>query len=137
MDFGFIFDRNNDGKADYLVYYQGSLFTTKPTFKLVWTFHHLIDSDYDGKIDIWVYPDVDLNQDKNLGGGVTAWLYDINKDGKIDKGEHLGRGIRKTINEEGGVLKIKCILKNNINVGDTVLLERANKMLRDINAMMD
>lgn len=135
QDFGFLFDLNKDGKADYLVFNQGTM-VTKP-FKIVWTFYHMVDSDYDGKIDIWIYPDVDLDGDKFMDEGVTAWLYDINQDGKIDKGEHLGRDMRKTIDELDGVLKIKCMTQKNIEVGDAGLLKFSNNVLSDINALMD
>jgi hypothetical protein len=135
QDFGFIFDLNKDGKVDYIVFYQGTMLTMP--FSIVWTFYHWIDSDYDGKIDIWVYPDVDLNEDKALDPGVYAWVYDTDRDGGIDKGEYLGQNIQDEIAVEDGVLNIKRVMGEPIEVGDRDILEFANKMLDDINAIMD
>lgn len=137
QDFGFIFDLNKDGKADYLVFNQGTQWILNP-FRIVATFHHWIDSDNDGKIDVLVFPDVDLNGDRAMDGeGVFAWMYDINKDGKIDKGEHLGNNFQQTMAVENGKINAKCVMQAPSASSYTEFLERASKMLTDINSMMN
>jgi hypothetical protein len=101
-DFFFIFDLNNDGQMDYFVF-NGGLHMTKD-IKPVWMNYHFIDSNYDGKIDILVY-DVDLEGDGRIDENLSAWIYDTNYDGVLDKAEYLGKGFELPIREtEGGFL---------------------------------
>lgn len=104
LDFGFVFDLNNDGKMDYIVF-NGGPFPTKE-MKTGWMNYHMIDSNYDGKIDMLVY-NVDLDDDKSLDTDAWAWLYDNDFDGCIDSGEYLGPTVKKPIQEVDGFLIIK------------------------------
>ena len=133
-DFGFIYDLNNDDKIDYMVFYQGTGLSDdeEGTFKFTVTFYHWIDTNYDGIIDTWVYPDVDLNGNGKIDGGIYAWLYDSDSDGRIDAGEYLGEDILKTISEENNVFKIKRIVGEE---SGEMIQELSNKMLTDINAI--
>ena len=88
-EFGFIFDLNKDGVMDYVVFNGGPLIT-KDLARLMWMNRHFIDSDFDGKLDIMVFNDIDLNGDHELDTGVTAWIYDPDFDGGIDSAEYLG-----------------------------------------------
>lgn len=134
QDFGFMYDLNRDGKADYLLYYQGTMFTiTSGKLKIVWTFYHLIDSNYDGRIDIWVYPDVDRNGDKKSDLDVYAWLYDSNHNGKLDRGEYAGKGITEPIKVSGGRFQLQTVTNPKVKYNDTEILKFANSMLADIN----
>ena len=106
QDFGFMFDLNKDGKIDYIVFNQG-LAMTKDMKKFYWSKYHWIDSNFDGKIDIHVIPTIDLDGDKFPDEGVTAWIYDTNFDGDVDKAEYLGKDFQKPIENTEGVFIIK------------------------------
>ena len=105
QDFGFMFDLNKDGKIDYIVFNQGLAMTKD--IKPYWSKYHWIDSNFDGKIDIHVIPTVDLDGDKWPDEGVTAWIYDTNFDGDVDKAEYLGKDFQKPIEntEDGFIIK--------------------------------
>jgi len=105
QDFGFMFDLNKDGKIDYIVFNQGLAMTKD--WKPYWSKYHWIDSNFDGKIDIHVIPTVDLDGDKFPDEGVTAWIYDTNFDGDVDKAEYLGKDFQKPIEKTEGVFIIK------------------------------
>ena len=105
QEFGFIFDLNKDGKIDYVVFNQGLVLTKD--MKPYWSKYHWIDSNFDGKIDINVIPTVDLDGDKRPDEGVTAWIYDTNFDGGVDKAEYLGKDFEKPIENTEGVFIIK------------------------------
>ena len=105
QDFGFIFDLNEDGKIDYIVFNQGLAMTKD--IKPYWSKYHWIDSNFDGKIDIHVIPTIDLDGDGFPDEGVTAWIYDTNFDGDVDKAEYLGKDFQKPIEKTEGVFIIK------------------------------
>jgi len=106
QDFGFIFDLNKDGKIDYIVFNQGLAMTKD--IKPYWSKYHWIDSNFDGKIDIHVIPTIDLDGDGFPDEGVTAWIYDTNFDGDVDKAEYLGKDFQKPIENTEGVFIIKA-----------------------------
>ncbi|AFY46979.1 cytochrome c biogenesis factor [Nostoc sp. PCC 7524] len=96
-DFGFMFDLNQDGKMDYFVFNGGPLFVKEETQNadkifpgLFWMNYHWIDSNYDGHIDIMVFNDIDLDGDGYPDQGITAWVYDDDFDGRVDRTEYLG-----------------------------------------------
>ena len=105
QDFGFMFDLNKDGKIDYIVFNQGLAMTKD--WKPYWSKYHWIDSNFDGKIDIHVIPTIDLDGDKFPDEGVTAWIYDTNFGGDVDKAEYLGKDFQKPIENTEGVFIIK------------------------------
>lgn len=136
QDFGFMFDLNRDGLVDYVLFYQGTMVSTAGgSFRMVWTFYHWIDSNYDGRIDILVFPDADRNQDKELDLGVYAWLYDTDFNGTLDSGEYAGAGVQEPIEIVDGRLDLKIVLQRKIEHQDTALLEFANKVLIDLNGI--
>ena len=106
QEFGFIFDLNKDGKIDYIVFNQGLAMTKD--IKPYWSKYHWIDSNFDGKIDIHVIPTVDLDGDGFPDEGVTAWIYDTNFDGDVDKAEYLGKDFQKPIEKTEGGFIIKA-----------------------------
>jgi len=134
MDFGFIFDLNHDGHMDYLVFNGGS-FPTKD-MKFGWMNYHVIDSNYDGKMDIMIYSVV--LEGGGLDEDVRAWLYDTDFDGIIDKAEYLGPGVEMPIPEtEGGFLirlpgGEKRLLKKDLQEG----LAFWSSLLSEINALL-
>jgi hypothetical protein len=132
QDFGFIFDLNRDGKIDYIVFNQGLAMTKD--MKPYWSKYHWIDSNYDGKIDIYVNPTIDLDGDKFPDEGVTAWVYDTDFDGDVDKAEYLGKNFQKAIEKTEDVFVIKA-WTGEIKAGKDFNSFR-NKVLSDINSLL-
>jgi hypothetical protein len=132
QEFGFIFDLNKDGKIDYVVFNQG-LARTKD-MKPYWSKYHWIDSNFDGKIDINVIPTVDLDGDKRPDDGVTAWIYDTNFDGDVDKAEYLGKDFQKPIEntEDGFIIKDWT---GERKVGKDYFSDIFSKILTEINSL--
>jgi hypothetical protein len=106
QDFGFMFDLNKDGKIDYIVFNQGLAMTKD--MKPYWSKYHWIDSNFDGKIDIHVLPTIDLDGDGFPDKGVTAWIFDTDFDGDVDKVEYWGEDFQKPIEKTKGVFIIKA-----------------------------
>lgn len=129
--FGYVFDMNNDGAYDHIVFSQG-VQIAKP-FKIISTFYHMIDTNYDGRIDVWVRPDTDLNNDGAIDEGVFSWLYDVDYDGRIDKGDHLGMGVNSPMTCDDNVIDVECVMTNSIDVGDATVLTFGTSMLTDMN----
>jgi hypothetical protein len=134
-DFAFIYDLNKDGNIDYIVFYQGVGFAKG--FKIVISFYHWIDSNYDGRIDIWVEPVIDQDDDGIADEGVYAWLSDSSGDGRIEKAEHAGADIQQSIDAEDGIFKIKGLLRKEIEVGHEGPLKFANHFLSRINSIIN
>ena len=135
----YIYDLNKDGNIDYLVYFleMASLGFTKDQNKIILNFTHWIDSNYDGKIDIFVSPSIDLDGDGFQDEGVYAWLYDSSGDGRIDKAEHVGPDIQQSIDADNGVFKIKSLYYKEIDVGDERIIKVTSEGLTDINSMIN
>jgi len=133
QDFGFLFDLNKDGRADYLVFNGGPMFTKESEF--YWMNYHWIDSNYDGQIDIMVNNAVAQDASKSPQKGLTAWLYDSDFDGYTDKAEYMGVGITKAVEEKEGVLTVNWLLEDiSIDVGKDPMGEGLTLLLADINA---
>jgi hypothetical protein len=135
----YIYDLNKDGNIDYVVFFleMGSLGLTKGNKKVIMNFFHWIDSNYDGKIDILVYPSIDLDGDGFQDEGLYAWLYDSNGDGRIDKAEHVGPDIQQSIDADNGVFKIKSLNMKEIDIGNAEALKDFSGILTDINSMIN
>jgi hypothetical protein len=106
--FGFFFDLNGDGRVDYLVV-SGGILPSKDFSKIVWKAYHWIDSNTDGRVDIVVSNDVDLDGDRFYDPGLTSWIFDRDFDGLYDSGEYVGPGIRMPCEVRAGVLEVKGI----------------------------
>jgi hypothetical protein len=137
-DYGFIYDLNSDGRIDYIVFNQGIVPAkdeSKP-FKLVHSLYHWIDSNNDGIIDIWIYPDIDLDEDDMVDDKVYGWLYDQNGDGVVDSGEYIGAAVNQPIEIEGGIVNIKRFGHDSLkSVNDNLsnIQKLSNNILVDIN----
>lgn len=132
-EFGIMFDLNRDGKVDYLVF-NGGLAFTKDFKKAAWFNYHWIDSNYDGRIDISVYNNcVSLDGDSFYDEGVSAWAYDTDFDGFVDKAEYLGDNFQKPVEKgEGSFFVIRAFL-GKMEVEDFGL---QSMILSDINSLM-
>jgi hypothetical protein len=133
--FGWIYDLNADGKFDHIVFSQGVMIA-KP-MRLISTFYHAIDSNYDDRADIWVFPDTDLDGDGMVDEGVFTWIYDVDFDGRIDSGEYLGMGVSQPVACVDDILEVKCAMARQINVGETGVLAFGTQMLADMNRSLE
>ncbi len=87
QDFGAIFDLDRDGRPDWIVFYGGVFPAADQT--VLWWSHHAIDRNRDGRADVYVTDLVDHDGDGLMDLGRTAWIYDDDFDGRIDRAEHL------------------------------------------------
>ena len=106
QEFGWIFDLNRDGKIDYMVY-NGGLAPSEDSSITIYSYH-FIDSNYDGKFDIYVCNNnIDLDRNELVEEGISAWVYDKNFDGTIDKAEYLGGKNPIPVEVSKGVVSLK------------------------------
>jgi hypothetical protein len=131
QEFGYMFDLNRDGKADYILFNLGPLFSSKGGFHIEFVYYVNIDSNYDGRIDIVVFPDVDRDSDGMIDPNVYAWFYDTNYNGKVNKAEYLGKGLTEIIKVAGGKFRVSRILSKEIKYNSD--LQFQNNILTDIN----
>ena len=138
QDFGFMFDLNCDGVSDYLIFYMGPVSVEmEEPIRVVWGWYHWIDSNYDGMIDILVYPGIDLAGDGVIETTTHAWLYDVDFDGKIDRGEYVVKDADKPIHIEASrrKLKLKSPMEFEIRLNSPKALEFQNQILSDLHTM--
>lgn len=133
--FGYLWDLNGDGKADWLTFNQGTMIAEP--MKIVWTSYHMIDTNYDGKADVWIYPDTDLNADGKMEEGVFAWIYDSDFDGGIDGGEYLGQDVAEAMECTDDRIRTRCVLSKELLIGEPGPLDFATAMLTDINKLLE
>lgn len=112
QEFGAFFDLNGDSRPDWIVYY-GGLFFTKNMKLLMW-YHSAIDTNGDGRFDVRVYGAIDLDGDGLPDEDATAWVYDTNYDGLVDKGEYIVDGRVIPIKPENGVLQLHYLLDTDL-----------------------
>jgi hypothetical protein len=138
QEFGFMFDLNKNGKIDYIVF-NGGLIPTKGFKKMIWQNYHGIDSNYDRKVDIFVYSNnIDLDGDKSLDEGISGWVYDTDFDGTVDKAEYLGENFIKPVEKREGIFIIKTVFGEK-KWGKELSFKKEffmNLILSDINSMM-
>lgn len=137
QEFGLMFDLNRDGRVDYLVFNGGPLFNRDFT-KRFWMNFHWIDSNHDGRTDIYVYNAIDLDGDEFLDEGLTAWLFDTDFNGTVDRAEYLGRDFQQDIEEAGGSFHIMRAHKmhKDFPATDPESFKGMDMTFADINAML-
>ena len=113
QEFGAFFDLDHDGRSDWIVFYGGVLFTKKMK-SFVWH-HHGIDTNGDGQFDIRVYGAIDMDGDGLPEENATAWLYDVDHDGLVDKAEHIIGGRVSAIEPDDGVLNLRDLLNTDLS----------------------
>lgn len=111
QEFGAFFDLNGDGRPDWIVFYGGLLITKNMKF-LKW-YSYAIDTNADGRFDVRVYEAIDVDGDGIADEGATAWVYDTNYDGLIDKAEFIVDGHVTPIKPENGVLPLHYVLRTD------------------------
>lgn len=137
QEFGAFFDLSGDGLPDWIVFYGGSAMTNE--VKLFYWHHHAIDTNGDGRFDVRIYGLIDMDGDGFPEEGATAWVYDIDHDGLVDKAEHIIDGRVTQIEAENGALPLRHMLKPDLSKQPRVAGPVPTELLRviadDINAL--
>ncbi|HEU0109850.1 MAG TPA: hypothetical protein VFQ73_03190 [Flavisolibacter sp.] len=133
QEFGFFFDLDGNGSADYIVYNGGPLFS-KDFSKMYWMNYHWIDSNNDGKIDTYVFNAVNSSGAAFYDEGLSAWIYDRNGDGLFDEAEYLGKDVQQTIEKISGAFIIKTSLGER-SWKENEDMSFKNTMLAEINKL--
>lgn len=90
QEFGSFFDLDGNGRTDGIVFYGGLLFDAR--MQAAMWHHYAFDTNGDGLFDVRVFEAIDRDGDGLPDDGVTAWVYDADHDGLIDKAEHIAKG---------------------------------------------
>lgn len=122
QDFGAYFDLSGDGEPDWIVFYGGTAMTSSGG--LFWWHQHGIDSNADGGFDIRVVGMIDMDGDGFPEEDATAWVYDSDHDGLIDRAEHIVEGRVTEIEPVNGYLPLNWVISPELEkqprVGDAV-----------------
>ena len=87
QEFGNMYDLNRDGRVDYILYHGGLMISHDK--QLYYYFYHLIDEDYDGKIDTWTNSVAIQPGDKDPDPHWLLWVKCTNQDGKPETVNYL------------------------------------------------
>ena len=121
MEFGAFFDRGGDARIDWLVFYGGTALAEGMQF--TWWSHHAIDTNHDGQFDVFVVDAVDRDGDSLIEPGITAWLFDDDFDGRLDRGAFMQNGRSTPMRVTGGRLEWKRLTGGpNPKLGDPFLV---------------
>lgn len=82
QDFGFPYDLNKDGRFDYILYNGGLALSNNKDFYHY--LYHWIDTDFDGKLDVYANNIVSEDKNSETNPNVILWVMDRTKDGKPD-----------------------------------------------------
>lgn len=135
QDFGAFFDLNRDGRPDWIVFYGGSMFTKD--FKPLYWHQHGIDTNGDGKFDIWVIGAIDMDGDGFVDDGATAWIQDVDHDGLVDKAYHVVGDRVIPIKPKGKRLPLRCVMRfAQARIGKPII-DLFSKIAADITANLN
>jgi hypothetical protein len=138
QEFGAFFDLNHDGRPDWIVYYGGFL-PTKGVNWLIWN-QQAIDTDGDGRFDVRVYGAIDMDGDGFAEDGATTWLYDTNRDGLVDKAEHIVNGRITEITPVNGRLILGYVMETDPSeqpkIGDPMPVQFFEVIAGDIKSLV-
>lgn len=81
-EFGFLYDLNQDGKVDYIIYNGGTMMDKNNDF--YYFFYHWIDTDFDGIVDALAYNIIVYQGDTLPDARKVLWVMDTDKNGKPD-----------------------------------------------------
>jgi hypothetical protein len=140
-DFGFFFDLNGDKRADYLIFFGGSLMAEgkgPDDLAIWWMNYHAIDANGDGKVDNVLFQgSSDLNGNGKVEPEIGLWLVDDDYDGTLDRAFYLGPGVEKAVRlkKKGSLdLSHNLILNDKtVRIGDAIG-DFWDELLSDINA---
>jgi hypothetical protein len=102
-DFGFFFDLNGDGLADYLIFFGGSVNAEiGESVEIWWMNYHAIDSNGDGTVDNVLYQgSTDLDGNQKVEPDIGLWLIDDDYDTRLDRVMYTGTGMTRLAEVDG------------------------------------
>ena len=137
QEFGAFFDLTGDGRPDWIVFYGGALFTKE--VKIFYWHHHAVDTNGDGSFDVRIYGAIDTDHDGFPEEEATAWVYDVDHDGLVDKAEHIVRGRAIPITPQRGALPLGYVLTPKFSdqprVGEAIPTELFKVIADDIQGL--
>jgi hypothetical protein len=134
-EFGAYFDLSGDGLPDWIVFNGGPL-ATKDLKEIYWFTHQAADRDGDGRIDVYIVNAIDMDGDGFPESDATAWVYDDNGDGRVDRAENIVNGIVTPVRPQDGRLPVRNIFHQTRDeeprVGEDIGLTFFEEIQRDI-----
>ena len=116
----------------------GGVVPSQETLFFFWN-QHGVDTNGDGQFDLRIYEAIDMDGDGRVEEGATAWLYDIDHDGLIDKAEHIVKGRIMPIKPDNDAFRLRYMLRpepsEQPRIGQQVPTELFKMIADDINAL--
>jgi hypothetical protein len=139
QEFGAFFDLDGNGRTDCVVVYGGLLFDAR--MQAVLWHHYAFDSNGDGQFDVRVFEAIDLDGDGLPDEDATAWVYDIDHDGLVDRAEQIVNGTPAAIApQDGGRLDLGFILHTDPaeqpRIGGPMPTAFFGKVARDVDDLL-
>lgn len=106
--YGTFFSLVDDGPPAWVVFPVGPFLDDNKEFLFLFT--HWVDQNSDGKLDLIIQEDVDLNGSGEPEAGTTAWLADDDFDGLIDTAMHCVQLRCSEITAKNGVFDLKLVI---------------------------
>jgi hypothetical protein len=133
-DFGLMFDLNKDGKYDYIVFNGG--FAMSHDGEFFFYFYHMIDSNYDGVIDIDISSVMVQPGDEMPDPHKILWVSDTNFDKKAEvfKIVDIRNGASIPIDVKDGVWRFKSYFGElEVSPSDDTYFNAFTNVLNDLN----
>jgi len=109
MEFGAFFAEQGKARPFWLLFNGGPSLEMTASGEMVffWLNHQFIDRNSDGAFDTYIVNDVDFDGNGQASASDTAWMYDDDADGLLDRAELIIDGRVQTIAPENGILDLR------------------------------